>query len=155
MSYVLSGTAFDFLSGGAGSGGALNGYRQNDSEEGALARRAFDFNTAPIGSNKSLDRRQSQAAAGRFGGEERIEDLLLNFLVHTAPGIADFQRDVLARRNRGLKPIASGRLFIELDRFGADAHGAAGFSDRFHRIHDQIGDDLAHLFLIRGESGKI
>ena len=67
---------------------------EEDAKGSALAKFARDVNGSMEASNDSMGDRQSEATAGKFGSEERVEDLGLGFRRHAATGIGH-------RRSRG------------------------------------------------------
>ena len=70
---------------------------KEDPEGGALRRGAVRMRMWPLMAlDDPHDGRESQAAPGELGGEERVEDPLQRAAVHAAPGVGHLEEHVAA-----------------------------------------------------------
>lgn len=81
--------------GGTGWGGCGGG-GEEDLDGGALAGGAADEDGAFVAADGAEDGGHAEAASGEFGGEEGVEEALLDGGVHAAAGVCDFEADEVA-----------------------------------------------------------
>ena len=86
-----------------------------------------------------VDRRQPQAAAGGFRGEVRIKDPREVFRRDPRAVVADGNAHVIARAQRGHRPLPADGHVVR-----ADLQHAA-FRRSLHGVDDEIVDDLVDL----------
>src|SRR5205807_4703369 len=86
--------------------------RQHHLEGAALTGRAAYSNRALIAAHESLHGREAHPASSEFRTEERVEDLRLRLLVHSAAGIRNFQGDQRHTRGNGLFEVLFTRAAI-------------------------------------------
>ena len=77
--------------------GRLIGARQQNLKACALAQRTHDVDRSAVTADDSLNGGEPQAAAGEFGGEERIKDPGLHLWRHAAARVGDLQLYVISR----------------------------------------------------------
>ena len=70
---------------------------------------------------------QPKAAAGELGGEEGIENLSPDFLLHAAAGVGDLQKHVAPFRHALTQQDILQAVPVVVDAPGADGDGAAVF----------------------------
>src|ERR1700674_1744624 len=81
------------------------------------------------------------SALSTFGGEERLEDARLGFVVHANAGVADGKHDVVAR---GERRVSTSEVLVEGDVGSLDGELAA-LRDGIARINGKVHDDLVDL----------
>ena len=99
--------------------------RQVDLERRAAAGLAVDVDPAAALLDDAEHRREAEpgAGAGALGGEERLEQVLGDLLVHPVPGVADREQDV--RAGDPLVAVRGDLLGVDLDVRGLDRQRAA------------------------------
>src|SRR5205823_4100704 len=125
----------------AGSGGApaaseIGTLRKPQTDGRAPARLALDDDPSAMARDDPVrDRQPESRALGSFGREERVEQLLANFLGHPDPGVLD------------------PRLHLRVARRGTEPQTTA-LRHRIHGVQDEIRHHLAQLDRVTTDRGK-
>src|SRR5258707_11526064 len=135
-----AGKSEGILSGG-GVFSAINS-REVGTEGGAALRLAVDKDKSAALFHDAVHHREAEASAlGAFGGEERLEDPRLGFIVHPDAGVADGEHDVVACGERG---VSTREMFVEGDVRGLNGQLAA-LRHGIARVDGKVHDDLVDL----------
>ena len=118
----------------AAVGGFAHG--KDQSECGAFAQFALDFNSALVPFHDTIDHREAQAGATfAFGGEKGFEAAFARFFAHADAGVADLDHHVCGMRSTVLDCAAPGNAGAEGD--------FAAVRQRVHGVQNEVGQRFA------------
>ena len=128
---------------------------EDEPKSGALARLAADPDRSAVPPRDAENDGESEPPPGGLRREERIEYLLLRFLIHSASRIGYFEKYVSAFRQTLAMNHSVQTRTIALHRAGGYRNHAAFLPERLGSVDDEVHDDLLDLGSVRFDQGQV